>query len=102
MLEQGKAVPSLEKRPDLFPHLVDIWHAFVEVDKSRAYGGFGFPQALTFAEINAYADLSGFFGEDRLELVRYIRALDTIYLKLQADKRAREAKKNRARSKRRN
>lgn len=93
MAERGRPVPSLEKRPDLFPHLTDYWLAFITLDKSRYFGGMGFPQPITINEIKAYAEVNGFGIDELPDLQYYVRELDTIYLKRQAEKAKKEAKR---------
>lgn len=52
----------------------------------------GFPQPITLMEIKAYAEVNNFGSEELPELIYYIRELDTLYLKLRAEKAAKEAK----------
>ena len=93
MADTGVRVPSLENRPDLFVHLNDYWSAFISLDRGRYHGGTGFPQPITLAEIKAYADLHNFKEYELGELCHYVREIDSIYLKIQADKREKESKR---------
>lgn len=66
--------------------------AFIELDKARFHGGTGFPQPITIAEIKACAEVRGFSRKELPELSHYVRVLDTIYLRLQAEKQKRESR----------
>jgi hypothetical protein len=67
------------QQPELFPHLLDYWIAFQELDRGRSYTRAG-PNPIPFTDIAAYGGARGFVGDDLLDLHRYVSVLDTCYL----------------------
>lgn len=69
----------LEEQPEVYPHLMWVWDAFCEIEKSRQYG-FGHPQPISLHEIESYARLNSITGEDLQELLTYVRFLDQSFI----------------------
>jgi len=44
--------------PECPPLLVDLWGAFLELDRARRHGGFG-PEPLAYADIESWSRLTG-------------------------------------------
>lgn len=89
----GQRVTALENRPSLTPWIAGYYEAFMVLGDSRPVymGGLG-PIQLT--EIAAYCGLYGITDPDEVDDFLYmIRALDTEYLTLLAERRKREDSK---------
>ena len=85
--EEGLAHPrALEERPEVYPHLMDVWRAFFDASNARSigFGGVGgIPPSEIEAEIRRFRIEA---WEDQEDFRFLIRALDNEYLAYQAEK----------------
>ncbi len=77
--QRGEPTPALDRRPELYEDLQDVWAAFVQLCETRPCG-FG-PGAIPFQEIEAWFRLHEPGGWDKQEFAYLIRALDRAWLK---------------------
>lgn len=81
----GKKPESLQSRPQPRPEHRYYINAFFDLSPSRQFGMQAGP--IPCSEVLAYCDLMGLPpGEERVRLLRYINALDGVYLELQVKK----------------
>ena len=77
--------------PPVWAASTPFWNAFHVLSRSRPmYVGMagGFPGAISYTELSAYAKDHGYgHPDDLLEFVQIVGSLDTEYLNLQAEQR---------------
>lgn len=84
--ERGRTVEALENQPTVPAHLVWIWDAYAQLDRSRAWGA-GFPQPIALAELNAYASLRRLNPSEVDEMIECVQHLDAAYLERMAQRK---------------
>jgi len=100
LADEGKHIPALEEKPELYPDLFWVWEAFSELNQSREIG-FSGPQPLKLSEIRALIDeLEITSPDNRWRFIRRIRVLDKAFLEKAHSKPSNEATVKNGNSKR--
>ena len=94
---QGRKVRALDNRPKLLLHSLFIWNAFWDLHGGRTQG-FG-PSPIQLTEIIAWCDLFEVETSDRLEMFRFIRAMDQVYFKFYSERSKEDGKQSGSRNK---
>jgi hypothetical protein len=87
-LGQAKPVQALDRKPDLFEDVAEVWEAFWVLNKGRDIG-FG-PGFIKLSEIAAY--LTMFPHPRPAFFIRGIQALDSVYLSDYSKKKTKSGK----------
>lgn len=89
-LRAGKPIPKkLEDPPEIWPHNVLYFNAFLDLNTSRALGFGAGP--LTWTAIHDYCIANGFDVEQYENAHFFLRQMDTVFLGLM-DKKERQRK----------
>lgn len=84
--ETGSAPDTLLDKPELAPHLTQVWRDFFELSTNR-HLGFGSVGPIPWIAINAYAERMGIVDPDEFErFTALIRAMDGEYQNCLAEK----------------
>lgn len=80
---RGERTP-LDDEPKVEDELLDLWHAFTSLNRSRTVIG-GVPQPVTQQELLAFATMSGWLDwQDLVELRIVVSELDQVLLEYRA------------------
>jgi hypothetical protein len=93
MAAQGQRVKAIDNRPEVEPHLIPVWDAYVSLERDRSFS-MGGPGPIPFSAIDRYAErygISNIAEFDRLR--RLIMAMDSEYLKFVDEKAKKEREK---------
>ena len=78
-------VKMLDDQPVVFPHLVDLWNAFLTLDRTRRWN-MGYPHYIELTEIEAYARLYRINDvEDILTMIEFVHKLDAHYISWESE-----------------
>ena len=78
---------DLEEPDPIYPDLIPLWHAWHELSLSRPVGmALG---ALPWSELSRFCEDHGVEGALRLRWIRLLRAMDSTYMRWQAEDRKR-------------
>lgn len=77
--EQGAPLRVLKKLPSIPSGIAWAWEAYGLLSARRTYTNAG-PQPIQISEMVALAEVLGLDDSDRLDMMRYVTALDDLYV----------------------
>lgn len=93
--KQGKQLGKrASSRPQLLPHLSIYWRAFNRLHGRRRFDGMAGPQPIPYSEMESFIRLQFQMEWDQVNrLIRYIEAMDDVYLADYAAKQEAKSKR---------